>query len=102
MAVSGPVAGFQKPGAEQAALDYLTEDPFDLNPIARSDAVWSHEHKPATECEDEVLKNHGETSSSETYDGRHLLRHAEHCQQNEQKPNGLCTQAQNGAQCLFL
>ena len=61
----GPVAGFHEHGAEQANLDDLSADTFNLDPIAYANAISPHEHKPAEEGDDEILESDGESGAGE-------------------------------------
>src|SRR5206468_10576194 len=51
-----PIPGFEQHGTEQADFDHFAAHAIDLDPIALPNSVFSHEHEPAEEADDEILQ----------------------------------------------
>ena len=69
-----PAAGFKHGCPEEPDFCHLTAHAVDLYPIANSNAILAHQHKPSEESDDEVLHDDREACGSETQNRRHLLR----------------------------
>jgi hypothetical protein len=82
MAIGSPVSRLQQPGAEQTEMYHLAADTIDLDPVPNPDSVWSHQNKPTAECQDEILKYHGQSCCRQTQDRWHLLWYTENGQQD--------------------
>lgn len=102
MAVGGPVAGFEKHGAEDAELNDFTDDAVDFDPVANADAVAAHQDKPTTEGDDGILEDDGEACGDQADHRGHLLRDAEDGEEDEAEADDLCCEAQDCAERLFL
>src|SRR5215470_2183579 len=66
MTMGSPVTRFQQPSAEQAELYHLAAHTVNLDPVPNPHSVWSHQNKPATECQDEILKHNGQSCGCQT------------------------------------
>ncbi len=56
------------------------------------DSVWSHQNKPTAECQDEILKDHGQSRGRQTQDRWHLLWYTENRQQDQDEADQLRSQ----------
>ena len=97
MAVSGPIAGFEKNGAEHAELNDFTDDAVDFDPVADADTVAAHQYKPTTEGDDGILEDDGQAGGDEADHCGHLLRYAEDGEEDEAEADYLRCEAQDGA-----
>ncbi len=57
---------------------------IDFHPIAKADTVFSHEHEPTQETDDEILQRHGQARAGEPQNRSKLAWRPENHQQDEQ------------------
>jgi len=81
--MGSPVSRLQQPGAEQPKLYHLAADTINLYPVPNPHSVWPHQNKPAAECQDEILKDHGQSCCHQTQNRWHLPWYTENDQQDE-------------------
>ena len=101
MSLVRSVARLQQRGAEEPDIDDLACHAVDLHPVALADPIAAHQHKPAEERQDEVLKDHRQSRHTQSQDGRHLAGRAEDEQQHQHQRHPLDSQAGNRAQCMY-
>src|SRR5690348_11408835 len=102
MAMGSPVSRLQQPRAKQAKLANFAANVINLYPVSHSHSIGSHQNKPAAECQDKILKHHGQTRGNQTKNRRHLLRNTKNDQQYQEDTDQLGCQIQNGLQSLSL
>src|ERR1700709_1744670 len=102
MTVCRPVARLKQPCAEEPNLDHLTANAVNLYPVANANSVPSHQHEPAAESQDEILKHDGQPSCGQTQNGGCLLRRAKDDEQHEQQSNQLRSKVQDRSKRLSL
>ena len=78
-----PIPCFQEPCAKQAELYDLTADSIDLYPVPDPQPVGAHQNEPAAECQNEILKDYGQSCGHQAQNRWHLTWYAEYDQQNE-------------------
>src|ERR1700685_738377 len=83
------VAGFEDHSFQQYDLDYSAAHAIDLPPITDADSVFSHEHEPTEEGDDEVLHGHGQPGASQAEHGSGLTGHAENDKKNDKRAQRL-------------
>src|SRR4029077_10242975 len=65
MACVSPVSGFEQHSTQQIDLNHFAHHAIDLHPVADSEPVASHQHKPPEETYDEVFHGHGKPGAGE-------------------------------------
>ena len=102
MAGIGPVAGFEQHGVERANFDDFAGHAVDFHPIAQANSIFSHQHKPADEANDEILESYRETRAGKPEKRTELSWQTENHQEYEKHGSHLYGHASDGVKRLYL